>query len=179
MKTYSTYELSKATFEVEDYSEDQVAALPPADLLLLAHTAESQWSYRRGARAESHGKRYSLTDMVADIRATGTNRPGKVTKADIDNADKALKFLWTYVKGTWPDGAEGYTPEELQDARHADMWSKFEDQVAKREKEFAYSPERPEVKTHESMQAWLPNYFRGLRLAIDRVASKEKKNMFS
>ncbi len=173
MKTYTQYELKNAVFEIEQYGEADVAKLSPADLLLLAETAESQWAYRRGARKESDGKRYSLLDMIADIRATGTTRPGKITAKDIEAAESAFKRLLKFAEESVP--AEGYTPSELADARDISIWENFEDHVESVEKKHAFAPERPEELTVDTLKAFLPSWCRSLRLAIDRQAATEKK----
>lgn len=186
MKQTREYVLSKATFNVVEYTAAEVAALSPDDLLLLAETAEAQWSYRRGARKENDGKEFTLADIVSDIRATGSNRPGKVTDKDKENAEVAFKKLHKWAVET-VGKPEGWLETEIADAIDASIWENFEDQVASVEKEHKFTLERPTLEesgepdlTVDSLHAFLPTWCRSLRLAIDRNANAaKKKGLFS
>ena len=82
-----TYELKNATFTAEIGTAAQVRALSDAQIDALVRNATANWSFRRGARKDSDGKKYSFADVVADMLAVGERSSGP-TKDDIVLADK-------------------------------------------------------------------------------------------
>lgn len=99
------YKLKNATFTLALAPTLQercaaIRALPDDDLEIFAWEAFDKWSYRRGARKENDGKSFTLPDVIADMRATGTRASNKLAsafalpdapeKVDFDAADAFL-----------------------------------------------------------------------------------------
>ena len=81
-----TYELKNATFTCDEPDAETIRELSDEQLVAMARNAYSAWAFRRGARAESHGKHYTVEQVVNDMLATGERSSGP-SKKDVEAAE--------------------------------------------------------------------------------------------
>jgi hypothetical protein len=79
-----TYTLKDCTFTADVATAAEIRLLSDSELDAIMRNAMSSWAYRRGAKADNHGKHFALKAIVADMLATGERggASGEMTKLD-------------------------------------------------------------------------------------------------
>jgi hypothetical protein len=110
-----TYTLKDCTFTADVATAAEIRALSDAEIDAIMRNAMSSWAYRRGAKADNHGKHFALKAIVADMLATGerSGADGGMTKVD----EKELAALFkSYGLTCADDIIRGHKTEEAKDA---------------------------------------------------------------
>lgn len=170
----------------------KIAALPDEHLLIYAERAELQWSYRRAARKESHGKTYSFDDMVKDMVAAGSARPGKVTDADKAFAKKVLEPIRAEAKEKFPalsedalkllpdDAARTAAQAAESDKRRGYIVSALTVKIGANSEKFGYIVAEPEsFDSMADVVEWAERWARTHRLHVERKAREAAKRSIS
>ncbi len=110
-----SYELKNAAFTCDVPTAAELRALGDAALEAIARNAYAAWAYRRGARAESDGKHYTLADVAADMLATGERGGSDGGMTKVDEREIAALFK-SYGLTCADDIHRGYKTEAEKEA---------------------------------------------------------------
>lgn len=110
-----TYTLKDCTFTADVATAAEIRALSDAELDALLRNAMSSWAYRRGAKAENHGKHFTIKTIVADMLATGERGGSDGGMTKVDEREIAALFR-AYGLTCADDITRGHKTEAEKDA---------------------------------------------------------------